>query len=867
VAYPTIAVKASLSTSRFATPSYTTLPAADVDAIDIEAGRKSELDGTNPGTLGVRLHNDTRTYDPRNTAGTYYPNLTPGKKVQVTATFDDYAGAGAASYVGAGALVSGDNASLTPALPAGWRARPEGVPDLFVCLASIRNSGTGTVNVPTGWFAIVNFGNVALLGRYAQLGDTAPTITFTGGASGDTTLAHIIALRDVEVDPANLVIASATQLNASAQNIAVPNLTVGEGGIVLIAGWKQDDWTSVAALTGQLFNEAIDVSSTTGNDAGHVLDYRVQSGATNVFATNLVVTGGASAISRSIVVGLRPYRGTTYQLFNGWTTGFPNTYGARTGSATMKATGPFAFLAKMTIPDPYTATVQADTPTGWYRLNEGSGQILTDSSGHGRHGRWMPELADVKTTTGLIAGSDSAVSLPSGQFAVGKIPAAAMPSLKGQSIEFWVKIDKPPQPLDVPLELSAEMWSSLLFGGGVNIRVWAATSAYPGAVDFIIGDDASLMTAHLAIATTAFADTYWYYNIADGRVHHVVCTINAAANLLCIYVDGVDRAPFNNFVGTIASIAAYAPIDINASPGWDGSCVMDELAFYNTELSSTQVATHYAAGAVPWRGDTTGARIGRALTLVGWPASLTDLDAGQSILGTFAGAGTKALDYLDKVTATEQGWLSEARDDSGKVRFQDRSAILTDARSTQIQMLFSDAAADLSAAGVTYSAIGLATDDRPAANVVTVKWLGGDVTVSDAASVNAYGEIAVTITTISESEAEASSLASWALIQRASLFTRITSVTIRPNRMSGTTATRAWVACHSLREGDRVRVRHTPASSGAQIDQQLYVLGVEHSASDGANDWETTLHLGPAITTTYWVLGTGALDSTAVLAF
>jgi hypothetical protein len=284
VAYPTIAVKASLSTSRFATPSYTTLPAADVDAIDIEAGRKSELDGTNPGTLGVRLHNDTRTYDPRNTAGTYYPNLTPGKKVQVTATFDDYAGAGAASYVAAGALASGDNASLTPALPAGWRARPEGVPDLFVCLASIRNSGTGTVNVPAGWFSIVSYGNVALLGRYAQLGDTAPTITFTGGASGDTTLAQIVAFRDCEVDSSQLVAHQATQLNASAQNIAVPNLTVGEGGIVLIAGWKQDDWTSVAAADGPAVPRGgRRRRARPASDAGHVLDYRVQSGASNVF--------------------------------------------------------------------------------------------------------------------------------------------------------------------------------------------------------------------------------------------------------------------------------------------------------------------------------------------------------------------------------------------------------------------------------------------------------------------------------------------------------------------------------------------------------------------------------------------------------
>jgi hypothetical protein len=106
------------------------------------------------------------------------------------------------------------------------------------------------------------------------------------------------------------------------------------------------------ALTGQLFNEAIDASSTTGNDAGHVLDYRVQSGAFNVFATNLVVTGGASAISRSIVVGLRPYRGTTYQLFGGWTTGGPTTYRARTGTATMKATGAVRLPRPMTIPTP-----------------------------------------------------------------------------------------------------------------------------------------------------------------------------------------------------------------------------------------------------------------------------------------------------------------------------------------------------------------------------------------------------------------------------------------------------------------------------------------------------------------------------------
>jgi hypothetical protein len=862
MAYPTISVGVSLATSRFATPSYTALPAADVKALDIVRGRKSELESRPPGTLEVDLDNRTRSYDPRNASGTYYPNLTPGKKVRVTATYDQFSGAAAVSYVAAGALASGSNTSLTPALPAGWLADR----DLFVCLASIRNSGTGTVDVPAGWFSIVSYGNVALLGRYAAVGDVAPTITFTGGAANETTLAQIIALRDCEADPANLVIASATSLNISAQNIAVPSLTVGEGGVVLIAGWKQDDWTSVAPLTGQLFSEAIDASSTTGNDAGHVLDYRIQTGAFNVSATNLTVTGGAAAISRSIVVALRPFRGKAYQLFGGWTTAWPNESSRWSGEATMRATGAFGFLARTTLPDAYTAAVEADSPVAWYRLNEGAGQELADESGNGRHGRWVPELADVKTTSGLIAGSDSAVSLPSGQFAVGKIPETAMPSLKGQSIEFWCKIDKPPKPLEVPLELSAEMWSSILFGGGVNIRVWASTSAYPGAVDFIIGDDASLMTAHLAIATTAFASSYWYYNLCDGRTHHVVCTINSAANLLNIYVDGVDRAPYNNFVGTLSATSAYGPIDINASPGWDGSCVLDELAFYSTELSSTQVGAHYTAGAMPWTGDTTGERIGRALDLIGWPTSLTDLDDGQSVLGVFTGAGDKALDYLDDVTATEQGLIVEAHHNGGSIQFRDRSSRLTTPRSTTVLTTFSDQAADLTT-GVAYSDIDLATDDKPAANQVTVKWRGGEVVAANQSSVDAYGPIPVTITTVGESRAEAESLAGWVLAEQSALFNRIRSIEVRPTGTQGTAADRAWIACLSLREGDRVQVKHQPASTGTVISQELWVIGIDHHASNGASDWKTVFHFVPAITTAYWVLGTGALGSTAILAF
>lgn len=866
--WPTLSVDVSFGTDRFATPSYSTLPAADVMALDVVRGRKSELEDSPPGTLAVGLDNRTRVYDPRNAAGSHYPNLTPGKKVRVTATYDQFNGTAAVSYVAAGALASGDNASLTPALPAGWL--PDR--DLFVCLASIRNSGTGTVDVPADWFTIVAFGNMALLGHYAITGDVAPTITFTGGASGDTTLAQIIALRDCETDPDNLVINSATQLNASAQNIAVPALTVGEGGVVLIAGWKQDDWTSVGALGGQFFTEAIDTSSTTGNDAGHVLDYRLQTGALNVSATNLTVTGGANAISRSIVVGLRAFRGRRCEIFNGWTTAWPNETDRWSGSATMRATGAFGILARTKVPDPYTAAVLADSPTAWYRLDDSAGHMLTDSSGNDHHGAWFPDYAEISSASGLIESDNGATQLPAApKWGVGKIPAAVVPHLRPLSVEMWLRIDKIPLPLPDPLDLSAQNWAVILKGGGPNVRIHSTAATYPGAIDWIETDSEDLVTANIATATTLWDSGAGIgsYSVCDGRRHHIVCTTNSAGTVLNIYVDGNDRAPYNNFVGTLPTTGAYSTIDLNYAGGWDGTAIIDELAFYDAELSETQVQTHNLAGAAPGVDDRTGARVDRVLDLVDWPAGLRDLDTGQTVLGVATGmAGSKALDYLDLVSASEQALLTEAHDDDGKVRFQDRARRLTDLRSMTAQTLFSDQATDIASnSAVVYTAVDLATDDRPAANVVTVKWAGGGEVARDQSSVDAYGDIPATIDTLLTSRDEARSLAQLVLNEQASLFTRIRSVSLRPSAMSGTAADRAWMAALCRREGDRVRVVHQPASTGTAIDQQLWIIGVEHHASNGADDWQTIFHLAPAIATTYWILGTSQLGIGTRLAY
>jgi hypothetical protein len=201
-----------------------------------------------------------------------------------------------ATLVAVGAESEGSNAPRTPGMPAGIE-----VGDQLYLLAAIRNSGTGTVDEPAGWDTLVDFGNVRLMQAEYDGVMTAPTVTFTGGVAGATNHAQIAAFRDASGTVHN----SNTVLSGSAQNIATPALTVtADGALVIYAGWKQDDWTSATSPG----TEIAEVTTTTGDDAGFVWSYLQQVLAANVSASSFTITGGASAISRGIVVALDPLR-------------------------------------------------------------------------------------------------------------------------------------------------------------------------------------------------------------------------------------------------------------------------------------------------------------------------------------------------------------------------------------------------------------------------------------------------------------------------------------------------------------------------------------------------------------------------------
>lgn len=203
------------------------------------------------------------------------------------------------SFVAAGTAVAADNAAVSPGIPAGSTTG-----DLLVVLAAGRDLANRLSTAASGWSVMWDLGNVRWFWKVHSGSESAPSITIASSAAGDTVQAQMIAVRDVP----KLFRAGSQQFNGSAQNIDYPNMYAYQAASILVtAGWKQDDWTSVAALSG--YTEIGEPSSTLGNDQGLVWDYRAYTGVVANPAGSFVVTGGTAQISRGMSV-----------LFGNWQT-------------------------------------------------------------------------------------------------------------------------------------------------------------------------------------------------------------------------------------------------------------------------------------------------------------------------------------------------------------------------------------------------------------------------------------------------------------------------------------------------------------------------------------------------------------------
>jgi hypothetical protein len=129
-------------------------------------------------------------------------------------------------------------------------------------------------------------------------------------------------------------------------------------------------------------------------------------------------------------------------------------------------------------------------------------------------------------------------------------------------------------------------------------------------------------------------------------------------------------------------------------------------------------------------GETTGSRITKILDTIGWPASMRDIDTGQTTVQADPGTQRTALSAMQTVATTEYGAVYMGAD--GKAIFQDRAVTAGSIGGTPV--VFND-----DGTGIGYFDVKWVFDDTQIYNLATVTRTGGTVqTVSDAASIAQY---------------------------------------------------------------------------------------------------------------------------------
>ena len=226
----------------------------------------------------------------------------------------------------------------------------------------------------------------------------------------------------------------------------------------------------------------------------------------------------------------------------------------------------------------YDAEVLADSPSGYWKLNETSGTNAADSSGNGRDGTYTGSY-----TLASAVGSRSAVDLTGGY--VNVPDNAAFSAGAGASglftVEAWVRFDT----------LAAQM----------DIITKGAASNYE--FDFRLGDsvsDAIAGVTYTPAGGALMATTQTAGQVAATTDYHLVMTLDYAAKLLIIYRNGTELVRDSASASPSEfSSDGTAALQIGRRADAGGTVLDGKIgcvAYYPTALSAARVLAHYTAG-------------------------------------------------------------------------------------------------------------------------------------------------------------------------------------------------------------------------------------------------------------------------------
>lgn len=223
----------------------------------------------------------------------------------------------------------------------------------------------------------------------------------------------------------------------------------------------------------------------------------------------------------------------------------------------------------------YQATILADTPIAYYRLNNLEGTVVDDYSGNAFAGTThaSPTLGVTTLLTDAADAGDKAMTFAVASSQYISLPTTLIPTGSGHawSIEGWCEVTS----------LPAATWSTIAAMGSRSLQQMGG---------IFINNNAGV---HKFALSTFSGDIFSSGTVSTSTIYHVVGTYDGTSTRL--YVNGSLVAGPTNFTVSLGTGFAQISSD-NPTPAdfFDGT--IDEVAFYNYALSSTQVSAHHAAG-------------------------------------------------------------------------------------------------------------------------------------------------------------------------------------------------------------------------------------------------------------------------------
>jgi hypothetical protein len=526
-------------------------------------------------------------------------------------------------------------------------------------------------------------------------------------------------------------------------------------------------------------------------------------------------------------------------LFYGYIDSWKHLPGTKLSTVAVTATDAFRFFAGLPLRSAYEYEVLSDSPEVYFVLDGADpSNVLVDSSGNGHDGLYSTAVADGGAIRPLAQGSAKA-DPPDIQ--IGRSPHVVS-DLDPITVELWFK---GPATYDLPNPLAYVRTES----PSVSSQQWFSFWSYPPPTISGVGGE-------VVVRFGFHPDSFLFYaNLQDGLPHHVVMVFDSTAapitdgltitpREVIVYVDGVEASLYRTQAdGLFPTTGRPQGITLGAVPQLSADNLLEaaisDVAFYpGVTFTAADVARHYQTALRPWDGDTTGARIERILDLIGWPASLRDIDPGETSCGNADTAGSTVLDYLQTLAETEGGRLFVAAD--GKVTFHDASRTINGTS----QYTFTDGG---TGTGILVGGLTFSLDDVFLYDGAEVQRRYGTIQRAGASTPT---RIFSKTDLLFRTDAQARSLAERIAFRYGTAQTRAEAFEVSLNQHN----TADWPDVLALEIGDVVTVTLTPQGAGDPLSLNLFLEQVTHRSSGGS--WRSTFYGSPVDPADYLVCDT-----------